>query len=145
MILYLDTSSLVKLYIQEEHSDSVRAWAEQAEVWTTSRVAYPEVLSALARRLRQGHLDDSAFSLVRNALSSQWQDFSVVDVDELKAGELAVRHGLRALDAIHLAAACDVGNRARRAPFFFSSFDKVLNEAARAEGLEVLEANSTGD
>ena len=32
MILYLDTSSLVKLYVTEAHSSLVRGWAEEAEI-----------------------------------------------------------------------------------------------------------------
>ena len=32
MILYLDTSSLVKLYVEEKYSDDVRQWVEEAEI-----------------------------------------------------------------------------------------------------------------
>ncbi len=46
MILYLDTSSLVKL------------WAHEAEVLATSRVAYPETFAALACRRREGDFDE---------------------------------------------------------------------------------------
>lgn len=41
MIPYLDTSSLVKLYIAEAHSELVQDWVEEAEAVATSRVAYP--------------------------------------------------------------------------------------------------------
>jgi predicted nucleic acid-binding protein len=41
VILYLDTSSLVKLYVEEMHSDKVREWLEEAELVATCRVAYP--------------------------------------------------------------------------------------------------------
>lgn len=46
MIAYLDTSSLVKLYLDEEHSELVREWSEAAEAVATSRVALPEAISA---------------------------------------------------------------------------------------------------
>ena len=36
MIVYLDTSALVKLYVEEEHSDWVHAHAAEAEVLATS-------------------------------------------------------------------------------------------------------------
>ena len=49
MILYLDTSALVKLYVEEAHSDWVHACAAEAEVLATSVVARPEMLSALSR------------------------------------------------------------------------------------------------
>jgi predicted nucleic acid-binding protein len=35
VILYLDTSSPVKLYVTEAHSDRVRDWTEEAEIVAT--------------------------------------------------------------------------------------------------------------
>jgi len=46
LILYLDASSLVKLYVEEAYSNTVRDWAEEAEIIATCRVAYPETISA---------------------------------------------------------------------------------------------------
>ena len=141
MILYLDTSSLVKLYLDEDHSDLVHTWASGAEVLCTSRVAYPEAMAALARRWRQGDLDDESFDTVRRTLTEDWPGFSAVELSEAAAGELAVRLDLRGFDAVHLAAAIEVV-AASNAPTFFSSFDRQLNRAARAEGLAVLDAES---
>ena len=42
MILYLDTSSLVKLYVQEAGSEDVQELVEKARLVVTSQVAYPE-------------------------------------------------------------------------------------------------------
>jgi len=56
LILYLDTTSLVKLYVTESHSGLVRARAEEAEILATCRVAYPEMMSALNRRFKSGDL-----------------------------------------------------------------------------------------
>ncbi len=145
MILYLDTSSLVKLYIDEAHSDLVHGWADQAEALCTSRVAYPEAIAAVARRWRQGDLEDEAFQAIRRAVADEWPDFSAVELNERVAAELAVRHGLRGFDAIHLAAALDVLAGAGAAPTRFSSFDRQLNQAARAEGFIVLDADSGHD
>jgi predicted nucleic acid-binding protein len=145
MILYLDTSSLVKLYIDEDHSDLVHAWADQAEALCTSRVAYPETMAAVARRWREGDLEDEAFEAIRQAVVDEWPDFSTVELDERAAGDLAIRHGLRGFDAIHLAAAVDVFAGAGAAPTRFSSFDQQLNHAARAEGMIVLDASSDRD
>ncbi len=141
MILYLDTSSLVKLYLDEDHSDLVHTWADGAEVLCTSRVAYPEAMAALARRWRNGDLDDQNFDAVRQTLADDWAGFSALDINEEAAAELAVRLGLRGFDAIHLATAVEV-IVASAAPTFFSSFDRQLNRAARAEGLAVLDADS---
>ena len=50
VILYLDTSSLVKIYVAEQGSKDVQALVAQATVVATSRVAYPEMRAAFARR-----------------------------------------------------------------------------------------------
>ena len=141
MILYLDTSSLVKLYLDEDHSDLVHTWASGAEVLCASRVTFPEAMAALARRWRQGDLDDGSFDAVCRALADDWPGISVVDLNEEAAAELAVRLDLRGFDAVHLAAAIEVVTISE-APTFFSSFDRQLNRAARAEGLAVLDADS---
>ena len=142
MILYLDTSSLLKLYMEEEHSDLVRAWADGAQVLCTSRISYPEAVAALARRWRQGDLDREAFDAVHGALTGEWPGFSAVELNEGAAAELALRLALRGFDAIQLAAAIEVVAASGQAPAFFSSFDRQLNRAARAEGLAVLDAES---
>ncbi|MCP4654284.1 MAG: type II toxin-antitoxin system VapC family toxin [bacterium] len=139
MILYLDTSSLIKLFLEEAHSDLVHGWVEEAEVVCTSRVAYPEAMAALGRRRREGDLDEEAFHAVVHAFQEQWPDFSIVDLNEESAGKLAIEHGLRGFDAIHLAAAVDVGSGADPLPVRFSSFDRLLNRAAEAAGFVVLD------
>ena len=54
VILYLDTSSLVKMYVEEP--GSLQAEVEGSELVTTSIVAYGEARAALARRRREGSL-----------------------------------------------------------------------------------------
>lgn len=143
MILYLDTSSLLKLYVDEAHSEAVRAWAEDAEALATSRVAYPEAIAAAARRWREGDLDEATFEDIQQALKVQWPEFGAMDVNEAAAGNLAVEHGLRGFDAIHLAAALDVVAEVGSAPVCFSSFDVKLHRAAKAEGFTVLDADAS--
>ena len=54
MTVYLDTSSLVKLFLEESGSDQVRALVADATAIATSVVAYAETRAALARRRRNG-------------------------------------------------------------------------------------------
>jgi predicted nucleic acid-binding protein len=105
VILYLDTSSLVKAYLEEMYSDLVHEWVKEAACVATSRVAYAEALSAFARRHAQGDVDDHKFELIQEVLAIDWTTFILVPVQEKKAGALAVKHVLRGFDAIHLAAA----------------------------------------
>jgi predicted nucleic acid-binding protein len=136
VILYLDTSSLVKLYLEEAHSELVREWVGAAEAIATSRVAYPEALSAFARRRAHGDLESSAFETLRRSFESDWPTF--VLLQEQKAGSLAVRHLIRGFDAVHLAAASDLRSALPDDSVIFSSFDRKLLQAARDEGVPVL-------
>lgn len=65
MILYLDTSSLVKLYIQEEESPQVRQLVDAADVIATSVVAFPEARSAFARLARESKITSEQLAEVK--------------------------------------------------------------------------------
>jgi uncharacterized protein len=54
LIAYLDTSSLVKLYVEEEGSALIRQLVERTELVATSVLAYPEARAALARQGNEG-------------------------------------------------------------------------------------------
>ena len=138
MILYLDTSSLVKLYVEETHSDLVQNWAGAAEALATSRVAYPEALSAFSRRFHKGDLTDEEMDLACESLRSEWPAFVLLPVDERQAGRFVLDHLLRGFDAVHLAAAQDLAQRFPSEDIIFSSFDSALLKAARSEGLSTL-------
>jgi predicted nucleic acid-binding protein len=139
VILYLDTSSLVKLYITESHSALVRAWAEEAEIIATCRVAYPEMMSALNRRFKAGDLEKREYDLLVKAFSGEWRRFAVIDFDEIAAGRLAAAYGLRGFDAVHLSAAGLLRSSGDVPAVAFSSFDEKLNNAAAAEKFKVLQ------
>lgn len=88
MILYLDTSNLVKLYVDEAHSDLVRDWAEAAEAVAISRVGYPEALSAFIRRSDRGDMTDEDLALARASLEADWPAFILLPLNERRAGGL---------------------------------------------------------
>ena len=139
MILYLDTSALVKLYIEEPGSPEVRALVKAAQIVSTSRVAYVEARAGLARKFREGELAREEYSRIVEDLERDWKNYFILEVSESVAklgGELTERHPLRGFDAIHLASALLLKSRIRSA-VSFSCFDERLKEAARAEGLAV--------
>ena len=139
MLLYLDTSSLVKLFIEEQHSDRVREWLDVVDVVLTCRVAYAEAVSAFSRRHREGGLKQADYRKVMQAFDRQWESFGRLDFDERLAGQLAAKHALRGFDAIHLSAARMLSSEARGASIAFSSFDNHLNRAAEKEKMTVLQ------
>ena len=138
MILYLDTSALVKLFVEEAHSAEVRTATRLAGICATSRIAYAEALAALARREREG-LDPALAQEIRDLFEAKWPDFLVVEVSRpitVRAAGLARSHALRASDAVHLAAAQEIFETAP--DLVFACFDDRLNLAAKAQGMRTL-------
>jgi len=132
--LYLDTSSLVKLYAAESGSDSVRAHVDRATIVATSMVAYPEARAALARRQRDRALAPAAFAAAKRTFEADWSKYLAVHVTETlckDAGQLGERYALRGYDSVHVASFLEVARQAGAADIEFSSFDDRLNAAAR--------------
>ena len=132
MTLYLDTSSLVKLYVEEPGSQSVRDLVAVADVVATSAIAYPEARAALARRRREGALSPRAFAGAKRALESDWPRYLAIDVTLplcVRAGDLAERYRLRGFDSVHLASFLAVLDRVDDVQF--SAFDANLVQTAR--------------
>lgn len=133
MTLYLDTSSLVKLYVTESGSGVVHQLVDDANVVATSVVAYPEARAALARLRRDGVLTAAKLKSAKREFDEQWPTYlSLEATDSLcrAAGELAEKYSLRGLDSIHLASFAEVSRRAGIDDTRFSSFDGRLNQAA---------------
>jgi predicted nucleic acid-binding protein len=134
MTLYLDTSSLVKLFVEEAGSQDVRELVAQATVVATSVVAYAETRAALARLRRSGDLSAAALGAVKRQFESQWSALLTIDVTAAigrEAGELSERYALRGFDALHLASFAAIARRAGVPDTRFSSYDLALNKAAR--------------
>ena len=108
MILYLDSSALVKRYVREAGSGQVEELIPLADVVGTGLVSRAEVAAALARAVRMGYLrreDGEAALLVFRA---HWPRLARLQLTEpllARADTLAWEYGLRGYDAVHLAAA----------------------------------------
>ena len=137
MILYADTSSIVKLYVEEERFQQTRDLTGGAGEITTSIIAYVEMRSALARKLRSNEIARLEYNQVLEDFEHDWPLYTIIPVSQelaSQAGNLAERHALRALDAIHLASATGLAERTSEAVVFLSA-DAVLLTAAAQEGL----------
>jgi predicted nucleic acid-binding protein len=139
VILYLDTSSLLKYYVDEDHSPDVRGWVDGADLLATSRVTLVEAAAALSRRHLGGGLTRAQCRSAFADLEADWPLYIAVELYDERAAEVARRHLLRGFDAVQLTAALTVRQGAGPEALAFSSFDARLNDAARAEGLTVLE------
>ncbi len=106
-------------------------------VWVLTRT---EVLSALHRLVREGHLRKSDLALaVRrlDTLSNTWTEVDAVEPTRERAERALGVHVLTAADAMQLGAAL-VAARDRPKRRVFVTADERLADAARAEGFDVV-------
>ncbi len=132
MMIYLDTSSLVKLYINEIGSLDVVSLVSEASAVITSIVAYPETRSAFARQHKDGQLTKKELTRIKNIFEDDWKRYLIISITEdisYLAGNLAEKYALRGFDAIHLASYLSFMRKIRK-DIKFSSFDNKLNKAA---------------
>ncbi len=150
-VYFFDSSALVKRYIQETGSAWIQALCQQtqAEDIYIARIAGAEVVSAIARRGRAGHLSPRALT---TALDRFQQDFATgYEIIEMspaiitRAMTLARTRFLRGYDAVQLSVASGLHDlrQALGLPILtLVSADKDLNDAAIAEGMTVENPNA---
>jgi len=137
-MLFLDTSALVKRYLDEDGREEILALMETDQEWAASRLARTEADLTLCRLFSAG----SDRAMAQLALATDWARFAGVATDErclTRAAELGCALGLRTLDAIHLAATDAFG-----ADLTFVTFDRRLRAAATSLGLAVEPVAATG-
>ena len=137
MILYLETSNLVKLYVREADSGEISSLVSKAEAVAASIVAYAEARAAFARKFREKGITEDDHKRIKKDLDSDWEKLFVIKLTDVlvkSAGDLAEKCSLRGFDAIHLVSALEL-QKAVSDPVVFSSSDAKLRESARAEGL----------
>ena len=134
MTIYVDSSALVKRYVDEPESDAAERMLLSDDAWLTANHTYVEVVLSLARRLTEADLPPA-----REAFEADWSRMLVVAVDDetcRRAATIGSETQTRTLDALHLAAAERAGGRRQR----FLTFDVRLADAARALGFPVVGA-----
>ena len=137
MILFCDTSALVKLYILEDSSREMQALAGAATAIAVCRIAWAEMMAALARRAREFPKDADAIEVVRKRLRTDWPRYVVVEVTQPLvelAAEYADTFALRGYDSVQLAAARTLQDMAGE-EIQFTCFDTRLGKAARMLGM----------
>jgi hypothetical protein len=141
-VRFWDSSAVVPLVSREPASASCRAWLRADPVMLVWSLAATEVISALARKHRDGGLDPRPFAIGKQRLAKlerAWSEVSAFDAVRSRARRLLEVHALRAADALHLAAAL-VAVEERTESLELVTFDARLAAAARREGFPVLPA-----
>ncbi len=139
-MIYFDSSALVKRYVKEEGTDLVRSILGGNEPIATSKLTYPEILSALMRKVRAGQIERKIFNGIADMFDMDWDRVLVLDFhnDLLRIVKVLIeKHPLKAADAIHLSSALWLKVSSKTEITFVAS-DSNLLKAARAEKLEIM-------
>jgi len=140
MILYLDTSALLKKYFKEPGSAEVIARWKEATGIVTSSVAYAETLASFHRKKREVTINAQMLAGILGSFRRDWRSFIRVEVsDDLNEtlDKIVGEHPLRGFDAIHLASALVICESLSE-DFLFACYDKRLILAAQKAGLQTL-------
>ena len=133
MSLYVDSSALLKRYVDEPDSDEAEALLFSDPSLVTARHTIVEVRRNLSRLL--GEAEATA---AKAAFTEDIRAFGIVELDAVTceaAADIAELTGARTLDALHLASARRVGGGSA-VPIV--TFDVRQAQAARTLGLTVL-------
>ena len=134
MTTYIDSSALLKRYVNEPDSDIANQLLATDPVLVTSWITMVEVRRNLALLLRGKALDAA-----RRLFQTDLDAVALVSVDQTTchlAVGIAEDLGVRSLDALHLASA----QRLLIAAMPFVTFDRRQARAARLLGFTVLGA-----
>lgn len=130
MTLYVDTSALLKRYVDEPDSERAVEFLVSDPVLVTGRHTVVEVRRNLGRLLTAANATSARAAFVADLAS-----MSIIELDadtcEI-AATIAEQTGIRTLDALHLGAALRLGTT-----LTFLTFDVRQGQAARALGFAV--------
>jgi len=138
--VYLDTSSLVKWYINEPFSEEVEAFIQEKGPVAVSSLTVTEMRSLLARRYRMNEMDAEIVMKVWATFMDDLRQGFVVRIPftdtmfDSAAGLLATMtgHGLRTLDALHLAFMKEESLES------IATSDRIMADAAQSLNFEVV-------
>lgn len=134
MRVFFDPSAFAKRYLEEDGSEQVIAWCNQASELALSVVAVPELVSAFCRLQRESKITAKQYTQLKSQLLADIADALICDTTPAAIGH-AVRalesHALRGMDAVHIGAAVDCS-----AQVFITS-DRQQAKAAQRMGLQV--------
>ena len=137
MIIYLDSSAIIKRYIDEAGTSAVNSLFAETNGIGTNLVARAEVAAGLMRAARINIISrDDALSAMEK-FRSEWENYqrlSVTEATVFRADDLVIKYDLRGYDAIHLAAAV-IWQEVIGETITLATFDQKLWVAANEYGM----------
>ncbi|MCL4385138.1 MAG: type II toxin-antitoxin system VapC family toxin [Cyanobacteria bacterium] len=137
MICYLDTSALVKLYINEVGTEIVYNTVNSSIITSTSIVAYAEARAAFSRVFKEKRMSETDYFKCVSNFRSDWNNYFIVNIDNpliLLAGDLSEKYNIQGFDSIHLASAIILKQKLKE-NIIFLCWDDILSKSAIKEGL----------
>jgi hypothetical protein len=131
---FFDSSAFAKRYIDESGSTEIEKICIESESIAVSSICFPEIISALNRRLRENSISKKDYLLIKERLIVEFEQIEIINVlPEVVAKSILLleRNSLRTLDAIHIASAL------MWKPDLFISSDKRQILAAKKAGMKV--------
>ncbi len=144
-MIYTDSSALVKRYVSEMGSARLAALLSSSDVVATSKLAFPELLSAFNRKRRFRELSERSYQAAVRRFEEDWKDLLIIDFhDDLLplVRSLVVKYAMKGADALHLSSALWL-SASSRMPVVFAASDVPLLKAAKAENLEIFDPASS--
>lgn len=141
MIVFLDTSSLVKLYHQEDGSGEVENLIVDAEKIYLSEIAKLEFKSAIWKKVRTGEISDGNANISIDSFQNDADNYTWIAIGPNiidSSQELLMIHGkigLRTLDSIQLASVLTL----KEEECIFITFDSNLKSISQVEKLSIFE------
>jgi len=139
MIIYTDSSALIKKYSLEKDSPYVIHCLEKADTIAIFVVGYSEILSAFSRKKRDNDLIEKDFKTLMSEFEEDWESFVLVEVSaELNAlvRQILLDFPLCGFDSIHLASAKLLKSITKKEVAFLA-YDEKLIAAAETSGLNI--------
>ncbi|MCS7052805.1 MAG: type II toxin-antitoxin system VapC family toxin [Ignavibacterium sp.] len=134
MRFFFDSSAFAKRFVEEPGSDEVENLCRKASIIALSSICFPEIISALNRRLREKFITKKDYQLIKEKIFEEIEDLEIINiVPEVISTSVSLleKNNLRTLDAIHIASAI-----AWKSDLFISA-DKRQIAAAKKSGLKV--------
>lgn len=140
-VLYLDSNAIAKIYLTDEQDrEVVFKLLEAYETVATCAITYAEVAGLLARAFHSGRLSEEEYGESLSHFTQEWNLLEVqqvgLELSQIAAQVMKAQRSLRAMDALHLAAALALR---QSVSLRFVTFDARLEEAAKGLMPEALQ------
>ena len=126
--------------MKEKGSEKVDSLLADAVSVATSRLTYPETLSAFNRRWKEGAFSEEWLNKMIKNFEAEWDKFIIIDFQEeffASTKELIVKHSLRGADSVHLSSALWLKSVTKENMTFIAC-DNSLLKAAKAKRLKTI-------